>query len=71
LRQSCEVLIITDSQYLANIGNGVWQPKSNFEILQKLEAAEHTHEITFRWVREFTLPEQTIVHNAADKESKS
>lgn len=71
LRQSCEVIIITDSQYLANIGNGVWQPKSNFDILQKLETAEHAHEIVFKWMPEFTLPEQMIVHNAADREAQS
>lgn len=71
LRQSCEVEIITDSQYLANIGNGVWQPKSNFDVIQKLETSEHTHEITYKWVREFTLPEQGIVHNAADREAQS
>ncbi len=69
LKESCEVVIITDSQYLAKIGSGEWQPKSNFEVLNKLEAAEHTHEITFKWMREFTAPEQTIVHNAAERES--
>lgn len=69
LKRSCLVEIITDSQYLANIGNGEWTAKSNFEQWEQLDELLHEHTVTFVWKREFTLPQQAIVHNMAERES--
>jgi ribonuclease HI len=70
LKEPCEVSIFTDSQYLANLGSRRWQPKTNHDVYRQLLAAEHTHVVTYVWLREFSTPQQTVVHEAAEKESK-
>jgi ribonuclease HI len=71
LKRPCTVTIISDSQYAVNMGSGKWQPKTNGDLIEKIEELCRVHAVQFKWVREFTLPEQTIVHNAAERESQS
>jgi len=69
LKRPCEVVLVSDSQYAVNMGSGNWQPKSNFELIKRIEGLCREHAVKFKWVREFTLPEQTTVHNAAEAEA--
>lgn len=69
LKRPCEVEIISDSQYAVKMGSGEWMPKSNYDLIDRLHKHCNEHSVSFSWIREFTLPEQGIVHNAAERES--
>ena len=69
LKRPCEVEIVSDSQYAVNMGSGKWNPQSNIDLIKRIEALCREHAVRFKWVREFTLPEQSIVHDAAERES--
>ena len=69
LKRPCKVQIISDSQYAVNMGSGNWNPSSNHDLINRIEELCQQHEVKFTWKREFTLPEQTIVHNTAERES--
>lgn len=69
LKRPCRVTVISDSQYAVKMSAGEWEPKSNFVLIGRIHELCRIHAVKFKWVREFTLPEQTIVHNAAERES--
>lgn len=69
LKRPCDVVLVSDSQYAVNMGSGNWNPKSNFDLIDRIAELCRDHAVKFKWVREFTLPEQTIVHNLAEVES--
>jgi len=69
LKHPCEVEIISDSQYAVKMGNGEWMPKGNYDLIDRLHKQCDQHNVSFSWMREFTLPEQRIVHDASEYES--
>lgn len=69
LKRPCEVEIISDSQYAVKMGSGEWNPKSNYDLIDRLHKLCNEHNVSFSWVREFTLHEQNIVHNEAEIQS--
>jgi ribonuclease HI len=69
LKRPCEVDIISDSQYAVNVASGEWSAKSNFDFIDRLHAEMLKHTVTLYWKREFSTPQQTIVHNMAERES--
>lgn len=65
LKRSCEITLITDSQYITNAMNKGWldnwrasgwlnssnKPVKNKELWQRLIEAAKPHEITWQWVK--------------------
>lgn len=65
LKRACAVEIVTDSQYVANVGNGLWAAKNNDDEWSRLEDAAFIHTVIFKWMKELTTPEQQIVRTKA------
>lgn len=68
LKQPCTVEIISDSQYLVNVGNWTWEQKSNFDEWQRFETIADEHDVTLVWQKELTCEEQKIVRAKAEDE---
>lgn len=69
LKRPCEVEIVSDSQYAVKMGSGEWMPKGNYDLIDRLHKHCDEHQVSFSWVREFTLPEQGIVHDEAERQA--
>jgi ribonuclease HI len=64
LKQSCTVILRTDSQYVTETMKGNFKRKSNLDLWQQLDTASANHEVTYEWIRGHNgNPEQ----EAADK----
>lgn len=65
LKEPCDVVVTTDSQYIANAFNQHWidgwikknwkgagnKPVKNVDLWQRMLAAMEPHQVTFKWVR--------------------
>lgn len=68
LKRPCEVILVSDSQYMIGIASGKNKAHSNQDLVSELHFAASPHKIDWQWVREFTMPEQSIVHERAEAE---
>ncbi|HYP26879.1 MAG TPA: RNase H family protein [Blastocatellia bacterium] len=51
LKVSCDVELITDSQYVVQTLNGNYREKTNHEFWQRLRAAAQQHRVKWTWTR--------------------
>jgi len=51
LKQSCEVEIISDSQYLVNTMSKGWKRNKNTDLWDALDDAANPHLVTWTWVK--------------------
>lgn len=53
LTKPCSVRVVSDSQYVVNIGNGDWRAKANLDLWERYRGAvtEGKHDVTFKWVK--------------------
>lgn len=65
LKRPCEVEIVSDSQYVVNVGNWTWEQKSNFEFWKRFEEVADNHDVTLVWRKELTSEEQKTVRTKA------
>lgn len=70
LNRPCKVTLVSDSQYAINVASGEWIPKGNFDLVERLHEASNDHKMTWLWMREFSTPEQSIVHTRAELEAR-
>jgi ribonuclease HI len=68
LKEPCQVILRTDSQYVVETMNGTFKRKSNLELWDRLDKAAAQHEVSYQWIRGHNgNPEQ----EAADKIARS
>lgn len=68
LKEPCQVILRTDSQYVVETMNGTFKRKSNLELWDRLDKAAAQHEVRYQWIRGHNgNPEQ----EAADKIARS
>lgn len=66
----CQVIVISDSQYLINCMSGAWKRKANWDLFEELEAVSARHSITWEWVRGHNgHPQNEIVNQLAEQEA--
>ncbi len=51
LTESCQVEIITDSQYVVKTMKGLFKRKTNLDFWQRLDQAALKHRVTWSWTR--------------------
>lgn len=51
LSEPCEVLLMSDSQYVVQTMGGTWKRKTNHEWWSRLDAAARRHTIKWQWVK--------------------
>jgi ribonuclease HI len=51
LKEPCQVLIITDSQYVVNTMTKGWKTNANTDLWERLREACERHKVTWKWVR--------------------
>jgi ribonuclease HI len=51
LTETCEVEIVTDSQYVVKTMKGLFKRKTNLEFWQRLDLAARNHRVTWSWTR--------------------
>lgn len=67
---SCDVVVISDSQYLINCMSGNWKIKSNVELFVTLKELIEPHRVTWEWVKGHNgHPQNEIVNNLAEQEA--
>jgi ribonuclease HI len=51
LTESCQVRIVTDSQYVVKTMTGLFRRKTNLPFWERLDRASGPHEVTWTWTR--------------------
>lgn len=68
LKQSCEVEIISDSQYLVNTMTKGWKRGKNAELWDALDDAVSPHVVTWTWVKGHNgTPDNERAHDLAER----
>lgn len=66
----CDVVVISDSQYLINCMTGAWKRKSNWDVFDTLEKFVTPHKVTWQWVKGHNgHPQNEIVNQLAEQEA--
>ena len=66
----CNVIVVSDSQYLINCMSGAWRMKSNTDLFGKLLELVNPHTVTWEWVKGHAgHPQNEIVNNLAEGEA--
>jgi ribonuclease HI len=66
----CDVVVVSDSQYLINCMTGEWKLKANTDLFHELMQACERHSITWEWVKGHSgHPQNEIVNNLAQSEA--
>lgn len=68
---TCEVLVISDSQYLISTMEGEWKAKSNVDLFQELFNLCRLHKVKWKWVKGHAgIVENEIVNTKAEAEAR-
>ena len=67
LPDRAEVIVHTDSQYVANTVNEGWNIRANMDLWKQFADASMNHEVTVEWIPRNSVPE----HERADELAKA
>jgi ribonuclease HI len=51
LKEPCQVVVITDSQYVVKTMKGLFKRKANLDLWKRLDAAARSHRVSWSWTR--------------------
>lgn len=67
----CEILVISDSQYLISTMEGDWKAKTNVDLFKELYNLCRPHKIEWKWVKGHSgIVENEIVNTKAEAEAR-
>jgi ribonuclease HI len=67
LKEPCEVIIYSDSQYAVMCGNCDWRRSSNIDLWRQFDDASETHQVTLKWIRKDSHKLNKKAHLLANK----
>ncbi len=66
LKEPCQIVLISDSQYVVKTMNGLFKRKANLDLWRRLDKAAHPHSVKWTWTRGHAgHPVQEICDKAA------